>query len=75
MIIAAPKFLQPLGETTLSNGFDWDFHRFDTTEYADITVVLNYVRPLGGVSMELLPMIPTRWPSRMPAISPTPAGR
>ena len=51
----APNLLQPLGETTLSNGFDWDFHRFDTTEYADITVVLNYVRPLGGVGMELLP--------------------
>ena len=55
MVIAAPNLLQPLGETTLSNGFDWDFHRFDTTEYADITVVLNYVRPLGGVGMELLP--------------------
>jgi subtilisin family serine protease len=55
MIQAAPNVWQPLGETTLSNGLDWDFHRFTTTEYADITVVLKYVRPLGGAAMELLP--------------------
>jgi hypothetical protein len=55
MVVGGPNVLQPLGETTISNGFDWDFHRFNTTEYGDITVVLNYVRPLGFVLMELLP--------------------
>jgi hypothetical protein len=71
MIIAGPNLLQPLGETTFSNGLDWDFHRFNTAEYADITVVLNYVRPLGGVGMELLAhaMLPSPSPSGQKALT------
>jgi hypothetical protein len=51
----APNTFRPLGETVMSNGFDVDYHRFTTTEYADITVTLTFVQPLSIVVMELIP--------------------
>lgn len=50
-----PNTYQPLGETVVSNGHDWDYHRFTTTGYADIVVTLTFVQPLSTVLMELIP--------------------
>jgi len=45
----------PFGETVISRAGDVDFHRFTLSQYSDVMIVLNYVRPLSIVTMELLP--------------------
>jgi hypothetical protein len=49
-----PNTFRPLGETVVSNGYDWDYHSFTTTEYADIAVTITFVQPLSTVVMELI---------------------
>jgi hypothetical protein len=58
MISTATNAWQPLTETVIANGVDVDYHRFTTTEYADIRVESNHVRPLGLVTTELIPEDP-----------------
>lgn len=58
MIAAGTNQWQPLGETVIANGGDVDCHRFSTTQYADIHIETNYVRPLGIVTTELVPEDP-----------------
>ena len=58
MVAAGTNQWQPSGETVIANGGDVDYHRFSTAEYADIRIETNYVRPLGLVTTELLPVDP-----------------
>ena len=51
----SPNVWEPLGETVISRQSDTDYHRFSTTQYADIVVTLDFVRPLSIVVMEVLP--------------------
>jgi hypothetical protein len=55
MVQPAPNTFRPSGETVVSNGYDWDYHRFTTSEYADIVATLTFVQPLSSVVMELIP--------------------
>jgi subtilisin family serine protease len=58
MIQKIPNIFQPLSETVISRGTDVDFHRFTLAQYSDVMVVLNFVRPLSIVVIEVIPEDP-----------------